>query len=451
MRVVVGNTLEFHSEDIGSNPIARSIPKIKMKVPENFVEVDLGDIPESYVGYLYLFTNLDNAMLYLGIHMGYVQDGYWHSSQNKEFKDVFQNSSTRFRFEILEYSSNWAYLNNKEHTMLQEVDAVNNPQYYNKSNGRPMYKVPRLKRCEKLVEDILSRVKFPITIEPIENHFKMEFIQARLEDEAEIQNDVKNLIDDAGGSTKKCNPVVVYEDRMFKGKLQDVRGDGTQTVNAANRAKHATELPIMRIPKKYHEDFTELELEGIGNLLNPKDEIRKSPVKVNDGIKFVKRSYYSEDVPYDDPEIFNWLEAKGFHKKEISKIIEKAGHEIETERQLKEYGRYFRNYAASPYKGQLANSVKQNITADQICLQMSSKKFNFDRLADLAYVDDRSKNPNKKRIKVLVYHPTVGQSKKWKTDIQPYQLNKAEWYLNEKGYEVEFEEQEMWEETVSIN
>jgi hypothetical protein len=423
-----------------------------MKFPENFEVVVVGDIPprDSYVGYLYRFTNLEDLKQYLGIHKGFVGDGYWHSSTDEEFKDVFQNPSSRLRFEILEYSNNWGHLKNKEYTMLHEANAVKNPQYYNKSNGSPMYKVPRLKRCEKLVEDILGRVKFPITIEPIENHFKMEYIQARFEDEAEIQSDVKNLIDDAGGSTKKCNPIVVYEDRMFKGKLQDVRGDGTQTVNAANRAKHATELPIMRIPKKYHEDFTELELEGIGNLLNPKDEIRKSPVNVKAGIKFVKRSYYAEGVPYDDPEIFNWLEAKGFHKKEISKILEKAGHEIETDKAAKFLGKYFRNYAASPHKGRLSNKVKQNITENQIALQMSSGKFNFDRIADLVYEDSKEKDGQKQRVKVLVYHPSVPQSEKWKMNIQPFQLNKTKWYLNDKGYEVEFEEQEMWEESEKL-
>ena len=39
--------------------------------------------------------------------------------------------------------------------------------------------------------------------------------------------------------------------------------DDRALLTAAYHSKHATELPIMRIEKKYHEDFTELELEGI--------------------------------------------------------------------------------------------------------------------------------------------------------------------------------------------
>jgi len=420
-----------------------------MKLPENFIENSLGDIPsrDNYVGYLYRFINLENLKQYLGIHKGFVGDGYWHSSENKEFKEIFQNSSSRLRFEILEYSNNWGHLKNKEYTMLHEANAVKNPQYYNKSNGSPMYKVPRLDPCSKFVEDILGKEKYKITQEPIENHVKMPFIQARFEDDAQIQVDVKNLIDDAGGSTNKCNPVVVYEERMFKGEIQDVRGDGTQTVMAADRAKHATTIPVMRIPKTTHAEFTDHELEGIGNLLNRKDEIRKSPVKEVDGIKFVKGAYYAQGVAYDDLENYRWLETGyRFSKAECTKIIEKAGHQIITEEEARLRGKYFRNYAASPYKGILANKVKQNITDTQIALQMSSGKFNFDRIADLVY-EDSKESKRKTRVKVLMYHPHVPQSEKWKMEIQPFQLNKTKWYLNDKGYEVEFEEQPMWEES----
>ena len=54
-----------------------------MKFPENFSESSrVYDIPsrDSYVGYLYRFINLENLKQYLGIHKGFVGDGYWHSS-----------------------------------------------------------------------------------------------------------------------------------------------------------------------------------------------------------------------------------------------------------------------------------------------------------------------------------------------------------------------------------
>ena len=78
-----------------------------MKLPKNFVENSLGDIPsrDSYEGYLYRFINLENLKQYLGIHKGFVGDGYWHSSTNEEFKKAFCDSSILWKYEVLDFGS----------------------------------------------------------------------------------------------------------------------------------------------------------------------------------------------------------------------------------------------------------------------------------------------------------------------------------------------------------
>ena len=74
-----------------------------MQYPKQFAEISITESPESYEAYLYRFKNLENQKIYLGIHKGYVGDGYWHSSKNKEFAKDFANPNSKFRYEILEY------------------------------------------------------------------------------------------------------------------------------------------------------------------------------------------------------------------------------------------------------------------------------------------------------------------------------------------------------------
>ena len=120
-----------------------------MKLPNNIVENNLSDMPppDKYAGLVYRWTNLVNLGIYEktgeevpiyydGSHgsdkelTAYVGDGYWHSSKNKEFGKVFSDSSSKLRYEILEYFDLQYDMKMKETKMLRDVDAKNNPLYY---------------------------------------------------------------------------------------------------------------------------------------------------------------------------------------------------------------------------------------------------------------------------------------------------------------------------------
>ena len=60
---------------------------------------------QTYEAYLYRFTNLSNGKMYIGIHKGYVGDGYWHSSKNKEFRKAFSDSSILWKYEVLDFGT----------------------------------------------------------------------------------------------------------------------------------------------------------------------------------------------------------------------------------------------------------------------------------------------------------------------------------------------------------
>ena len=91
-------------------------------------EVELGNMPDVYEGYLYRFTVLNGEYkdkVYVGVHKGYVGDGYWHSSTDETFNKIFSATGTKLKFEIIEYGD-YAQMTVKE--LL--LDLLN----YNKTN-----------------------------------------------------------------------------------------------------------------------------------------------------------------------------------------------------------------------------------------------------------------------------------------------------------------------------
>ena len=160
-----------------------------MRLPENVVENNLSEMPppDNYAGLIYRWTDLINyeiyvssgkeqevPIYYLGSHgsdkelTAFVGDGYWHSSKNKDFEKVFSDPNSRLRYEILEYFDLKHDMNQKEHTMLDKVDAKNNPLYYNMNNGIVTSKEPRLSLCQEFLSDVNPCIinPFPLLIEP---------------------------------------------------------------------------------------------------------------------------------------------------------------------------------------------------------------------------------------------------------------------------------------------
>ena len=59
----------------------------------------------SGVAYLYEYTNIENMMKYVGIHLGLPEDTYLESSKNPEFRKVMAGSEPVLIFKILQYGT----------------------------------------------------------------------------------------------------------------------------------------------------------------------------------------------------------------------------------------------------------------------------------------------------------------------------------------------------------
>ena len=140
----------------------------------NLKEQIIATPPASYEAYLYRYINEENGKIYVGIHKGSVDDPYNHSSTNLEFAKVFVDSNSKLIFEVISYGT-WIEMQNAEYNILHKVDARNNPDYYNKSNGFPQYVEPNRDKVLALLNQIRDGL-YPTKKEPLHLHEEMAWL-----------------------------------------------------------------------------------------------------------------------------------------------------------------------------------------------------------------------------------------------------------------------------------
>lgn len=299
-------------------------------LPPSIKKLNTGSsgIPDTpYEAYLYKFTNAIDGRIYVGIHKGYVGDGYWHSSTDTEFKKIFSSADSELTLEILRYGS-FKDMQLEEARILTKNNAKENPLFINKSNGSVSLKdlPPDIDAMRELVDEIRGG-KYTIKKELIDDIYKLLRLQVRLEEDKDHRREIKERIDDAGGNTDKCSPVIIYEKRGPRG--EDVIGDGNHTIGGAKDSKHAVDVPVMRIPFEVHKHFSDSELIGVGNFLNEKPEIIKKPVSQEDAMKYIVGVVEESNVSPDAQFFKDYLSGCGFTRRKIGIIIQKAKQEIE--------------------------------------------------------------------------------------------------------------------------
>lgn len=424
-----------------------------MATNTNIVETVIAPPPSQYEAYLYCYTNLITNQKYIGIHKGSVDDDYSHSSTNTEFAEVFSDLDSQLKFEVLNYDS-YSEMQQLEHELLKKVDARNNPLYYNKSNGFPVYSQPNLDKCKKLVDEILAGM-FNVGKEPISVHVSMVALQVRFMHDASLQKIIKEKIDDAKGNTDECSPVLVWEERGENG--EDIRGDGSHTVFGASSSKHCVDIPVIRVPYDVHKDFSDNELRTIGNLLNKRPKFIKKPMDNKDGVKHILDNN-DQGVPYDSIFNVNCLKEFGFTgtaKKGTIYTIIKEAKAIIDKKQLASGGSLWKNYAAKPHHQEMLNAVdffskRPNTTSTY----MSSRKFSLERIVERLYavrIDDGKRAlgiEDVKKIIVVIHHPDPEAEKEWKKEIQPTWINIIDYVFNGE-FEVKFYEMESTQSDIS--
>ena len=283
---------------------------------------------------------------------------------------------------------------------------------------------------------------------------KGNIIQVRYEHDDNHQRDIRDRINDELGNTDVCNPIVLYLERAADGT--ELGGDGNHTFWGAV-ASTAIDVPVARIPYEIHKEFSDLELETIGHLLNRRAKIIKKEETDKDALKYLD-SVYQSGQPLTSDTTKNTLKAYGHSGPKVRALITKYLEDLK--KKLKGLaGQNFINYKAEPAKSQLDAKVDAERDKDTMSVKISSASFKADELWDVIAPNIKTdkngkllndKNTDrpmlkKKNLKVLLYHPTGMAEEEWESKWSPYIRNRINCLIEKPyGMRVIIEPQPAW-------
>lgn len=271
-----------------------------METPDSIVRVDTEVLVgiSSYDAYVYEYLNVENGKKYVGSHLGEFGDGYWHSSTNIEFIDLFSGMSPMFEYKILAVGS-YEDMQNLESKIHKDNNVVKNPMYYNLGVAPSAFKVPvRQNMMNDFVLQKIHAGDFNVS-EPWNKSTLLErggdslisALQVRYEDNPKI-TEIRNLIRQKGDASK-CGRILMVE--LGGGKYLIINGNST--LLAVEPLDFVTKLRVAIIPKSFidQHDINESELRYIGQLMNPEQEIVTTPTSEDDLIKTLQQFYVDSD------------------------------------------------------------------------------------------------------------------------------------------------------------
>lgn len=400
-----------------------------MVQPESIKEIDLNfdKQPNQYEGYLYRFTNLDNGRIYIGVHKGIVSDNYSNSSTDEEFKTVCANPNSNLKYEVLEYGS-YDYMTVRENEMLSSVDARNNKQYYNKTNGSPKYKMINQEKINNLVTRIQAG-EFNAPNRPIEEVMEIQNLQVRwFELEPDHVKYIADSIDDLMGDIKYTDPLLLFEGRGKNGG--EILGDGNHTRAGINKSKHGKEAKISLVPSSETEELTDEDLIAIGHMMNKGERVKKIPFQKKDAVKYLL-SRYDAGVPTTFPGHIDFLKDQGLNGTQIGYAKKAADDQIE-ENNLAAKHLLWKRYTKSEIEN-LSASYRDDNT---MVVAFSSAKFGYPAIFDTLTQDV---NKEKKNLILVIHHNSPSKVGPWNTRIMPQAYKCLEFLLKPHGIQVHFE------------
>tara|TARA_B100000029_G_scaffold474930_1_gene517778 strand:+ start:230 stop:1495 length:1266 start_codon:yes stop_codon:yes gene_type:complete len=374
-----------------------------MSLPPSIKEyVPLGYTTPSEA-YVYRYTNLNNGMMYIGYHVGIPEDTYLESSEHSDFRALMAGSEPVFKYEILYYGTK-SEMQNQEHQLLKEVDARNNPLFYNQSNGTPAFsqKSLNIQKCKDIDE---RRIKgeFNIGKQPLAKYKDISRYQARAEElNLKAVRKIKGLIEANGGNTDNCDPIFIVNDELI---------NGNHTLEAILQCKKTIDVPVAVLPDEIAQTLTSLEIDFLSKLANKEDTKVKTPNSKKDFVKILVQ------CKLDDPK-FDFNSAKALEilqecnvrtKNEITSIKKMAKSQYVTEKNALQ-GKIRIEWDRAANQKVIETKVENFRTHDTMSFAASSGHTNKLDTLLISYIN---LNPNKPHIVVVIYHPSDEAEEAW--------------------------------------
>ena len=413
-------------------------------------------------------------MHYVGFHKGTVNDiydfTYWHSSTNLELNKALQNAY-KIIFLIIDYGS-VTEMQTLEYNKLKEVNAKQNPKYFNKSNGggKGVKAAKGHNKVDIIYSNLLDK-KYDIKFHSKDDFKKLieekRDIQVRIQTNTEhIQRLRGNMFDPNASHTHE--PAVLLMSSSKNISESKLIG-GNHSVRAMIGAPHMNGLMAHEVPYKDWKDLTPSDLRLLGLQLNPRHKNPRKEAGLDDIAQWAadiieERQLYKnasskdkneKSIPWTDhPDVVAGINSiapdltpaeRGAITKKLNAIFDDKhrltlGHNFidwsvsglaEDKNLEKWYNSYCDNIRAlKPYDAVIKISSGQHIWS-----QIEKSFYEYQEINNDFVITDHPK-----KILVLIYFYKMGhdQSNEWKKSYQnyTYAYNKA--YKNIVTIDTEF-------------
>lgn len=394
----------------------------------------------SYESYLYRYTHVETGRKYLGIHKGKLNDRYNHSSKNEEFNKLLRDPNEEFLFEVLAYGS-YHNMRNKEYKMLSEVDAKNNTEYFNQSNGSPINKGTDKEKVRQLFEKIKNGYYTP-EMTDAEQLLKSIFEQARVETDRDHKLDIQGAIDDAHGDTQSLELLAVMLDDFYEEDTDEYGFDGSHGIGgnhstqATNDSKHGVDLPTVRIPAEDYADFTTSEIAYLANMLNAPDSVIDPKTNEDETlIKYIMTENTENDLDAMSDEMQDLLVGLKVPKRKAKLLMKQADKRI-AENILNMSGKTLIDWESSSRKKQLQDKIKNMMkTGDTLVYTVSSGMVN---ITGLLHSIKEDMTDDIKSVITLVRHPAPSYLRSWHANRGKRDSDTIEFFLEPRNVSFEF-------------
>ena len=414
--------------------------------PSQIVEVVIPEPPKIYEGFLYRFTNLDNQIVYVGVHKGTVDDGYWHSATDVDFQKDLASTDGKFKYEIMKYGD-YDRMTVDEHNILKNADASNNPYYYNKTVGSPKYKTVRTGVVEKIVKDIKSD-KYQSVKEHIDSVKGLMRKQVRVEDFSSHEIEIGQKIDENTGTTDHltCYTIILNSEETIIGGNHSIRG--------VVKSKHGHDINIVRIPEKVTKNLNDAEITLLGNLLNKRDEFVKKELSEPDSKKQVMTNFEELGTPAMDESNKEMLVAMGWTKKKSTAIMKKVAKEID-DKVASMAGKVRIDWGSGSHKKKLEKMMQDATTPTRMVFTQPSGMFRVDRILkdiyDINTGRELTGELEKTDVWIYIRHSNELHKNDWRGGLQLLIWKQMKyWWREEDGRTIDFKDLPLYEDDMGL-
>ena len=370
--------------------------------PAGIKKVVKRNMPDWANSYVYKITSKQLNKTYIGYHK---ENGktYFGSPTDTELISLISDPNADLVLEIIEYGSKLE-MRQLEYEMLNEVDARNNPNYWNKTNGQRGVKAFNRVAIDKIVEIVKNGggeyLQPKVKVSTLSNIPKAQVRD--VEYDTDNLKDIIDVIERSGGSTDKAKPPVILEDRFYDEiSYPQLRIGGAHTIESYCRTKYKdiVELQPIVIPSELHKDITDEGITLLGDLLNTRKEI-SSPATHQDGTKYILKMRQS-GRSWKSPGVKQDLFDMGLSSNSVKTAFENAQSVIDNE-EMVDAGYIVRDYGKGD-ETELTKKVKeiQKYEPDAFVASSSSAAVMWDRIFDRY---DKDKESHHRRIIWVVYH-----------------------------------------------